>query len=264
MCLGKWFHKVDPIVPITGDKVALLFGINNYPGSSNDLNGCLNDIADVEKKLNEVYPGQWTIKKFADSEVTKMNFRNTIKNQIVSMTSGQFLLIHYSGHGTRVQDKNHEEEDGYDEALYLYDGTFIDDEFNEVLQLIPEGVKVVIALDSCFSGTATRLINGSYRKSKYIPTQKIRSLKRRKKYLKSDSMKWVVFSGCQDDQTSADAFINNRYNGAFTFCWLKELNKGLNYKNWNFHTKALLSDYDFDQVSTLEGDEVLLNSIIFT
>lgn len=258
-----WKRK-PPITPITGNKVALLFGINNYPGSQNDLNGCLNDIADVEKKLNEVYPGEWVIKKFADSEVTKNNFRNTIKNQIVSMTSGQLLLIQYSGHGTQVQDKNYEESDGYDEALYLYDGAFIDDEFNAVLQLIPDGVKVIIALDSCFSGTATRLVNSPYRKAKYISTQKIKSLKRRKKYLKSDSMKWVVFSGCQEDQVSSDALINNRYNGAFTFCWLKELNKGLNYKNWNFHTKALLSDYDFEQISTLEGDETLMASQIFT
>jgi hypothetical protein len=77
-------------------------------------------------------------------------------------------------------------------------------------------------------------------------------------------MKWVVFSGCGETQTSADAFINNRYNGAFTWSWLKELNKTLNYKNWNFHTKSLLSDYDFEQVPTLEGDETLMASQIFT
>ena len=79
------FKRKPPIVPIIGNKVALLFGINNYPGSSNDLNGCLNDIADVEKKLNELYPSEWSIKKFSDSQVTRSVFRNEIKNQIRRM-----------------------------------------------------------------------------------------------------------------------------------------------------------------------------------
>jgi len=257
------FKRKPPIVPIIGNKVALLFGINNYPGSSNDLNGCLNDIADVEKKLNELYPSEWSIKKFSDSQVTRSVFRNEIKNQIVSMISGQILLIHYSGHGSNVQDQNYDEADGYDETLYLYDGNFTDDEFNSILQLIPEGVKVIIALDSCFSGSATRLYSETYQKAKYIPNPDIKSFKRRKKYLKSDSMKWVVFSGCQENQTSADAFINNRYNGAFTWAWLKSMDKAISYNSWSLSTALKLTP-QFEQIPTIEGNETLRKEIIFT
>ena len=256
-----WKKKPPPAV--AGDKVALLFGINNYPGSGNDLNGCINDINDVADKLQELYPNEFTILLWQDSDVTCSMFRNTIKNQIVAMRSGDTLLIHFSGHGTQVTDPHHDEDDGYDEALYLYDGVFTDDEFNSILQLIPEGAKVIIALDSCFSGTATRLYNKGYCKSKYIPGKIRKSLKRRKKYLKSDVMKWVVFSGCQEDQTSADAYINNRYNGAFTWAWLKTIDKAISYNTWCQATINKL-DPEFDQIPTIEGDCNLRKMTIFT
>jgi hypothetical protein len=257
------FKKRPPVPVPNVNRQLLSFAINNYPGSGNDLNGCINDQDDLIDKLNEL-GFAFAVKTFQDSEVTRANFRNTIKNYIVGMKSGDFLLIQYSGHGTQVHDPHHDEADGYDEALYLYDGAFTDDEFNEVLQLIPEGAKVVIALDSCFSGGATRLFNGDYRKAKYIPTQKIKSLKRRKKYLKSDLMKWIVFSGCGETQTSADAYINGRYNGAFTWAWLKEAKTGIINKTWNSNTKYLLNAYDFEQVCTLDGDETLQASQILT
>lgn len=256
------FKKRPPVI-ITGNKVALLWGINNYPGAANDLNGCLNDIHDVRDKLNELYPGEWNINTFEDNQVTCSMFRNTIKNQIVSMRSGDLLLIHYSGHGTKVNDPHYDEADGYDEALYLYDGAFTDDQFNEVLQLIPAGAKVIIALDSCFSGGATKLLGGVYQKAKYIPTQKVKSLKRRKKYLKSDVMKWVVFSGCQENQTSSDAYIDGRYNGAFTWSWLKAIDKAISYNTWCVSTANKL-DPEFDQVPTIEGDFDLRKLTIFT
>lgn len=247
------FKKKPPIPH--GNKTALLFAINNYPGSGNDLNGCLNDQEDLAKKLPD-----FNIFKFKDSEVTKSNFRNTVKNYIVGMHSGDILLVHYSGHGTQVPSAT--EADGYNEALYLYDGAFEDDEFNEILQLIPDGAKVIIALDSCFSGTATRLHNPRYEKARYYPTQERKSLKRAKIYLKSDLMKWVVFSGCQENQTSADAFIDGRYRGAFSYAWLKTMDRGKTYQQWADDTIYELYKLKFEQVPTLEGDTNLINQII--
>jgi metacaspase-1 len=263
MCWRKivsWF-KPDPMVE-NKNKTALLFAINNYPHEANDLNGCINDQNDVADKLEYLFPGEWSIVKFHDSEVTKSNFRNTIKNYIVSMSSGDTLLIHYSGHGTQVPSAT--ESDGYNEAVYLYDAYLEDDDFNEVLQLIPDGAKVIIALDSCFSGTATRLLNPRYVKSRYYPIHEIKGLKRAKKYLKSDLMKWVVFSGCREDQTSADAFISGRYNGAFTYYWLRALKKGITYQQWADDTIYGIHLGGFEQVPTIEGDSNLINQIIFT
>jgi len=167
------------------------------------------------------------------------------------------LVIHYSGHGTRVRSSS--EEDGYDEALYLYDGIFLDDEFNELMMLIPDKATVVVFLDSCFSGGATRAF-GHYYKSKYAEfTGEIPEYKKREAVLNH-----IVFSGCRSDQTSADAYINNRYNGAFTFCLLKTMDLRKTYKEWADDTISKVHLYGFEQVPTLEGPEEMINRLILT
>ena len=147
-----WRRKPPEVV--NKNRMILQYGINNYPGTGSDLNGCLNDLTDFGKLMN------WPLTTFRDSEVTKTTFRDTVRNYILGMQPDEELIIQYSGHGTRVKDTSGDEEDGYDEALYLYgyDGVFIDDEFNEIMKLIPVGAKVIVILDSCFSGTATRNI----------------------------------------------------------------------------------------------------------
>ena len=241
--------KKKPIANVK--RHGLLFACNNYPGSQNDLNGCINDQNDVIAKFT---PLGFTFDKFKDSEVTKSNFRNTIKNYVLGMTSGDILLIHYSGHGSQVWDKEGDEPDGYDETLYLYDGNFTDDEFNEVLSLIPEGAKVIIALDSCHSGTATK----DLRRGRFMPPEEMpkKKLNRRKKLGSSSEMNWNVFSGCRDNQTSADAYIDGRYNGAFTWAWLKSFSPEMTYKEWLNATVYALYKAKYEQVPTLEGSFV--------
>lgn len=251
-----WKRKVDPIV--NANKMLLSFAINNYPGSSNDLNGCINDQNDLIEKL----PG-WSVKAFKDSEVTRMNFRNTIKNYIVGMKAKDILMIQYSGHGTRVADKSGDEVDFFDEALYLFDGTFTDDEFNELMLLIPDGAIVIVVLDSCFSGTATRN-KGPYFKKKFIPPADLPNWEVVPKNLKESSLNHIVFSGCKSDQTSADALINGRYNGAFSYFWLRAMNVNKSYKEWCDDTIYKLYIAGYEQVPTIEGPEEMISKLIFT
>lgn len=249
--------KRKPPTPIVNCKKMLLtYAVNNYPGSSNDLNGCVNDQTDL---INALSSG-WSVTAFRDHEVTVRSFNDNVKNYILGMTAGDFLIIHYSGHGTRVRDYSGEEEDGYDEALYLYDGTFTDDQFNQLMMLIPEGAKVMVVLDSCFSGTATR--RGGYSKAKYIPPAD--GVWVHNKIEKASGLNHILFSGCRSDQTSADAYINGRYNGAFTFFWLRAMNFNMTYREWIAETVRLISLNGFEQVPQLEGPEDMLNQKIFT
>lgn len=201
--------------PLPGAKkrIALLFGINNYPGSANDLNGCLNDVDDVEAKLKVEFP-DFIIKKFKDAEVTCENFYNQIKDAILSMAEGDHLYVHYSGHGTQIPSNS--EANGYHEALYLYNGAFIDDQFQSLVSLITKG-SMTSKFDSCFSGDMLR--NPKKFKSKFyaMPGVPVRKKVVRKFGKKAVTKNVVVFSGCGENQTSADAFINGRYNGAFTY-----------------------------------------------
>jgi len=259
----KWFHKPDP--GTTGaKKMALLFAINNYPGSANDLNGCLNDQRDIGNFLQRNYP-DFVVKKFSDSEVTGSKFSTECKNQILSMSEGDELLIGYSGHGTYGTNPNGTEADGYIEALYLYDGPFWDYEFKEILQAIPDGAKVIIALDSCFSAGSTRLLKADAR-IRYVQIQDINpDIRIRRSFVRSDEMKYILFAGCGERQTSADAFIDNEYHGAFTYYWLKAWERTYKYRQWSDKTAELIAETnEFDQIPEIIGNEDLSSQIIFS
>ena len=64
MCFKKfydWLTNPDPepiIDPIKLDHKILHFAINDYPGTANDLNGCINDGMDMIDRLNLLYPNQ--------------------------------------------------------------------------------------------------------------------------------------------------------------------------------------------------------------
>lgn len=257
MCWKKiveWLNNSEPVEYETSNKVALLFAINNYPGSSNDLSGCLNDQDDLIKKIPD-----FQIRNFRDSEVTRSNFIAELDQAISTAVQGDILLVHYSGHGTQLQDKNGDEPDRIDEALYLYDGPLVDDDINISLSKLKDGVICVVLLDSCFSGTATKAVSN---KNKFLP-YKGKALKRINKGEKGE-LKWVVFSGCSEHQTSADAFISGKYNGAFTYFLLKTLDRKLTYKQWYEKITDYLPSGEFDQVPTLEGPEELLNKVLLT
>jgi len=261
----NWFNQSpvpvpDPIPdPVGKKKIALLFAINNYPGSGSDLNGCINDQLDLEKKLNTQFPG-FVIRKFQDSEVTRSRFISEVYTAISQLQSEDTLLIHYSGHGTQLLDKHGDEEDGYDEAIYLYDGTVIDDDIGDSLKAIPEGATVILMFDSCFSGTITRVPI----RNRFIPNRNVpRTVKKRVRVLPWD-MKWVVFSGCGEQQTSADAYLDGRYNGAFTYYALKTLTPGITYQEWLTAIRQYLPSHDFDQIPTLEGKNDLFSKRVFT
>lgn len=99
---------------------------------------------------------------------------------VKSTTEGDFVHVHFSGHGQQVADTNGDEVDGYDEALVplsapsrpkyrdksenelTYNGNqhLTDDEFGETLQRVRKhlGAKgeLLVSIDACHSGTSTR------------------------------------------------------------------------------------------------------------
>jgi len=256
MCVKKileWLGGNPPVV-VTGDKVLLSFAINDYPGSANDLNGCINDQLNLEKTLKKLWP-EFEVRKFKNSEVTGKAFKDNVsealkqkwdtvilimdccfsedntrgltRNRFIkpaglkrvkihrrlarstdmkwiafsacqdyqtaadayisgtyngafsyyackslkpeltykdwhfvtkSLLAGNYeqipeiqgpdellnkkvfsdrtLVIHYSGHGTFTPDVSGDEADGQDEAMYLHDGIFLDDNLSNLLTVI--------------------------------------------------------------------------------------------------------------------------------
>lgn len=260
----RLFHCKQPpiIVSAIGTRTALLFAINDYTGSQNDLNGCLTDQKEMLHLIEGAYPG-FVIKLFSDSTVTVAKFTTEVAKAIGLLKAGDFLLIHYSGHGTQVYDTHGDEEDGYDEALYLYDGTVIDDDIGKSLKNIPEGAVVFFMLDSCFSGGGMKRFHTC--KSKFVPHPDYPEMRKKKRIrIPREEMRYLVMSGCQEDQTSSDAYINGKYCGAFTYHAIQTFAPGITYIQWLTRIHKYIPCKSYPQNPTLEGKTDLFNKIVFT
>lgn len=67
-------------------------------------------------------------------------------------------MFYYSGHGSRVRDRQMDEVDGYNESLCPLDfeaqGKIIDDELNAMIVApLPYGAKLHAIIDASYSGT---------------------------------------------------------------------------------------------------------------
>ena len=141
---------------------ALLVGINDYKGVS-DLNGCVNDVLDMHFSLRNLFNFQSReIRVLTDSRATKDNIIHRLEWLVKDAKSDDFLVFHFSGHGSQIRDRNGDEiEDHLDELICPYDmnwdGTFItDDELNNIFKGLSEGVSLEVFLDCCHSGTGLK------------------------------------------------------------------------------------------------------------
>lgn len=234
-----------------GNKKALLVGINDY-GGVNDLRGCINDVTNVRSVLKM----QWgfdneDIRVLTDQRATKRNILVRLENMIAYAQAGDVLVFHFSGHGSQIRDRNNDElKDHMDEVLCPYDmnwdnGFISDDMLGEVVEQLSPGVLLEIILDCCHAGTATRVDafgraeeHGPFFPviNRYLPppvditarfTDQRLPLKPKKAFRDDPRItsRHVLWAGCQDHQTSADALIDGSFNGAFTYYLCHQLRK---------------------------------------
>ena len=81
-----------------------------------------------------------------------------------TLQGGDVLLVTFSGHGGRVQDRTGDAEDrdvdGYDETWCLYDGELLDDRLSAYWQLFNPGVRIVVVSESCYGAGMGRTGEG--------------------------------------------------------------------------------------------------------
>jgi hypothetical protein len=239
MCWKKIFKPKPPPVYEPSSKILLTLAIDDYPGTANDLDECLAD----QDKLILPLPG-FQVRRLTDRYVTKSALRNELIKVISEAKAGDVIWFHYSGHGTQVRDNT--EEDGYAEAFYLYDGVFLDDDFHELLEGVPDGVVFVALIDSCFSGGMSR----NPHKSRFVQTEDRILTKRVSRFTRTD-LNCIIIAACQENQTAAD--------GAFTPCAAANISSLLTYLQWYYNIKYCLNYNNFSQVPTLEGPDNLLS-----
>ena len=273
-------------------KQALLVGINDYNGF-NDLQGCINDVTNVRSVL-KTYFGYTNndIRVLTDSRATKVNILSRLNKMVKSAENGDSLIFHYSGHGSQIRDREGDElKDHMDEIICPYDmnwedGFITDDMLREILNKLKQGVKMEILLDSCHSGTGTRdIFPGAMAGFESVDPVKSRFLSppvdiecrfqgdedkmKPIKSFRTDKeiiLNHVLWAGCKDSQTSADALIDGNYNGAFSYYFCKHVRENggkISRADLFTRVKNSLRYNRYSQVPQLECKETLRKGIIF-
>jgi hypothetical protein len=252
--LIKLLKPLDP--KITKNKKALLIGIN-YIGTSSQLNGCINDINSLKNILTTKYgfkSDAETIKMITDETVqkpTRDNILAAFKQLLESGAEGDLLFFAYSGHGSNTIDSNRDEvAGGRDEMLISSDlKGIVDDELKALIQTyLKKNVTLFALFDCCFSGTVLDL------KYQYLDSLDNDNFTVNTNEVETNG-NVIMISGCNDNQTSADAYINAKYQGAMTWALLSSLNatqtKPLSWRNLLTQMRDTLKTSQFEQLPQL-------------
>ena len=230
-------------------RTALLVGINynNNPGAT--LNGCYNDVVNVSQYLRTVLgytPSAITLLTDGNRGAagagtasavapTRQNIIAGMAALVADMVAGDEAVFHFSGHGSLVRDTNGDELTGLDSCLCPLDynapasaggGIITDDELRTLLvNRVPRGARLYAILDCCHNGTGCdvrfkyedfslllRPPSGRY-PARWLTRQKAFA---NRKYTETAGEVFMI-SGSRDEQTSADAYINNAFAGALTY-----------------------------------------------
>jgi hypothetical protein len=239
-------------------KKALLIGIN-YIGTSSQLNGCINDIDDISDLLTKKYAFKSEfITKITDETVKKPTREVILASFATFLASGKegdVLFFSYSGHGSYTLDRNNDEtngtsETGNDEMIITSDSkSIIDDELKALIQKnLKKNVTLFALFDSCFSGTVLDL--------KY---QYFDSLANDANTVNNNEAETIgnviMISGCSDIQTSADAFLEKKYQGAMTWSFISAISESntLSWKDLLIKMRDRLKASDFTQLPQLSS-----------
>jgi hypothetical protein len=259
---------------------ALLVGVNKYKLPGSNLQGCVNDATNVRDVLLKYHGfAVKDIRVLVDDRATKKAILDRLNWLVKGAKSGDRLLFHFSGHGSQIRDRDGDElKDQLDEIICPHDmdwdGTYIvDDDLKAVFSTIPTGIHLEVLLDSCHSGSGTRetveataglTAPGSHPvRQRFLPPPMdilCRQLDEDDlpltRMLKSTNpTNHALFSGCRDNQTSADAYINGTYNGAFTYYFCKHIRDAqglITRAELLKRLRASLKHENYDQVPQLE------------
>lgn len=282
---------------------ALLVGINDYApvgAGGPDLRGCVNDVRDMANTLSVlgIVPATpATMRIVTDARATRAAILSGFKWLIADAKKGDMLVFHYSGHGSQVADVGGEEVDRRDETICPHDyataGMIKDDDFRALLAGLPAGVNLDIVLDSCHSGTGTRELvamgaapveeSVAYR---YIeppidwgffidahPSLPVHGMFKpggaagARDAVLVPGLNHVLWAGCRDNQTSAEAPIGGVWRGVFTYNFCKALRGAgvaITRRRLDAQVTVNIRGMGYGQVPQLEGTTTSLGQKVFT
>lgn len=259
-------------------KKALLVGINDYQ-QVNDLRGCINDVTNLRIMLKELrgFTNE-DMRVLIDERATKAAIEERLDWLVSDAAPGDYLLFHYSGHGSRVRMRA---ADGtlapeLDDIICPYDmdwdGTFILKRDLLAKLRVPQGVRVEVVLDCCNAGSEASdraaLVNAasnSETRARFLaPPPDIamrhdgdRLLVRSPLMAAEGAARPIVWAACGEKQTAADASFGGVAWGAFTYavCSLMRQKAGaLKRDDLLQLASGVLKDGGFSQLPELQSE----------
>jgi hypothetical protein len=222
-------------------RYALCVG-NNYPGSSAELHGCVNDVLDWGELL-----GRNGYDVDVMVEAHKTDVLDHLRGLVGKAGFADRIVFQYSGHGTWVPDRDGDEADGRDEALVMAGlsraDLITDDELQQVFAPLKYGTGALILSDSCHSGTVSRFTElpeaAQLNATRFISPIELdtslsfeRVLELEQQPANTPRRTASLISGCADSEYSYDASFNGRPNGAFSRVAIDAFTPGVSLNGW--------------------------------
>lgn len=292
-------------------RVALMIGINKYEKLNIrfQLRGCVNDQKMMRQLITERFGFEdediiWLVSDHGqeeDGEVkpTRENILDAL-DRLAGMGNyegetedeafvreGDFVLISYTGHGSRLKEPPHQrdEADGYDSTIVPYDSDrprpagkgganldITDDEIFIRLQRIQEKARhVVLYFDCCHSGTISRDLTGEVARS-LVSDDREYEVERLWPWGRTDEIppkgpsgwlelneRYVLLAGCADDEVAREYRDPETGEpcGALTYHLVREMAQGngeLTYRDVFERARNDVNALFSSQHPQIEGD----------
>lgn len=178
MCCQRWLALLVlsitslPALPAEPPVLRALFvGVGTYQNAEaaglRELRGPANDVSAVKMVVSDRFGlkgANTTV--LLNEQATRSALLDAIKKVLVDdAKSGDVALFYFSGHGSRVFDASSDEPSKFDSTILPYDARaqtgqaldIIDDDLGAIVSAsLAKGVKPIVILDSCNSGTGIR------------------------------------------------------------------------------------------------------------
>ncbi len=263
-------------------KLALIVAIGNYEEATGWKKiSSLNDVALISGALESQGFSKSDIKVIRDAEASKAGIIQALKDLENRAEKGDIVVVHFSSHGQQIEDNNRDELDGLDEAIVGFGApAYFDEGYNgenhlrdeelgerldDIRQKIGKEGDVLVLVDACHSGTATRgpeiprggvgpYVSKNFKK-KVVEHQDIGMFEKNNPMSRgsSDMAPMVVISGSRADET------NKEFNGAGSLS--VAFSRSFNNLNSNYSYRTLFSKIAKEmsviapkQTPAIEGD----------
>lgn len=243
---------------------ALLVGIDAYRPPVTPLRGCGNDVAAMSRVLRDRAGEALVLRNLLDGEATRAAVVTGLREHLGHAGPGDTALFFYAGHGSQEPSPpqyEYLEPDRLNETLVLVDSRddgehdLADKELAVLLsEVAAGGAEVVVILDCCHSGSATRDAGDT------AVTVRRTAADHRDRPADTYLPGWqrvvdpphVLLAACRSDQTAKEVVVNGVPRGAFSAVLQRVLAHELTYDQVIRWAAAGLRNRVWNQTPVLE------------